>query len=181
MVRLAVEHGATLFHASALGFANEISEFQQRQENLGALLGAVSHGPATRHAGNPGLFHYGVHATAILYALLGPGCEQVSTAYRDDAEVVTACWSDGRLATLHGLRRGSTAYGFVAFCEQGIVHQNVSARYAYRNLCAKIVESFTTGVPAVSHETSLEMVRFALAALESERRNGQWVSIKAVE
>lgn len=180
MVRLAEEHGTTLFHASALRYADEVERFLKRNDEYGPLYGAVAYGPVKRDQRNPGLFHYGIHPTSILFALMGPGCRQSATTHTDDADVVTGLWVDGRAATVRGSRRGATAYGFVAFCEQGVIHQPVSTRYAYRNLCRRIVQAFETGQPAESNELSLETVRFVLAALKSERGRGEPVALDSI-
>ncbi len=142
IIHLAAKHNCVLFGSSALRFSAEIEAFQNRAGQLGRLHGAVSYGPAKRADGNPGLFHYGIHSTELLFCLMGPGCQRVSTGFTEGAEVVTGYWKDGRVATLRGNRQGSTAYGFLAFCENGVVNQPVSSRYAYRNLCRAIVETF---------------------------------------
>lgn len=177
MVRLAEEYQTMLFSSSALRYSGELLEVQQRLANYGPLNGVVCYGPAKRADGNPGLFHYGIHAVEMLFALMGPGCESVQTAFSEGAEVVSARWRDGRLATLRGNRQGSTTYGLTAFCERAIVPRLVSSRYAYRNLCRAIVESIETGQPAVPNGVTLEIVRFILASLESERRGSAPVSL----
>lgn len=180
MIRLAGEHNTLLFHSSALTFSAEVQTFHERYQQYGAVHGAVSYGPAKRADGNPGLFHYGIHCVALLLNVMGDGCEAVSTTYTDDAEVVTARWADGRLATLRGVRRGASAYGFTVFCDNGVIHQPVSTRFAYRNLCRAIVWSYETGEPAVSHERNLEEVRFVVASMRSEESNGAWVRLDEV-
>jgi len=194
MIRLAEEHNVLLYHSSALPFSAEVWAFHRQADRLGRVNGAIAYGPAKRAEGNPGLFHYGIHSVGLLFALLGTGCESLANEYADAAEVVTARWADGRLGTLRGNRGGATPdacvaahpsrvatrYGFVAFCDNGVVHQTVSTRYAYRNLCRSIVEAFETGTPAVSHEQNLEEVRFVLAALDSEAGGGKRVSLQSV-
>jgi predicted dehydrogenase len=177
MVRLARDHRVTLFHASALRYAAEVEAFRADTARFGRLAGAVSYGPAWRDAGNPGLFHYGIHPAAILFALMGEGCESVTCQSSAAVDVVTGSWSDGRIATLRGGRAGSTAYGFLAFCENAVLHQPVSTRYAYRNLCGKIVESFLGKTPDEPNAHSLEIVRFVLAAEESKTRGGARVRL----
>lgn len=172
MQRLSRDHGTLLYHSSALPFSEEVRAFQPKSSHYGPLHGAVTYGPAKRADGNPGLFHYGIHTVALLFALLGTGCESVANEYTPEAEVVTASWQDGRLATVRGVRIGSSSYGFLAFTENGVIHQPVSTRYAYRNLCRSIVESFTTGQPAVPHERNLEEVRFVVASTKSEQNDG---------
>lgn len=180
LVRLSETHGTPLFTSSALPFADEVTFFHSRAGELGPTYGVLTYGPAHRAAGNPGLFHYGIHAVAILYALMGPGCESVAALVNDGADHVSCRWKDGRFATLRASRAGSTAYGFLAFTENGVIHQHVSARYAYRNLCHRIVESITSRRPAVSHSQSVEIVRFAAAAIESEKRGGESVLLDGV-
>jgi hypothetical protein len=140
----------------------------------------VSYGPAKRAPGNPGLFHYGIHAAEVLFTLMGPGCTQVVTSYTDGAEVVTGQWSGGRVATLRGQRAGSTAYGFLAFCDRGIIHQPLTTRYAYRNLCRQMVETFRTGKPTIPAPETLEIVSFIEAASRSEAAGGAPVPCASV-
>lgn len=180
IVALAGRQGTMMFNSSALPFAEEIEAFRARAGQFGPLHGAVAYGPAHRGTGNPGLFHYGIHAVSILYSVMGPGCESVRFVGNDGADLVTCRWNDGRLATLRGARNGSTAYGFLAFGENGVVNQPVSARYAYRNLCRRIVDSVTTGQPAIPNSESIEIVRFIAAALESEKRGGETIALASL-
>lgn len=180
MIRTANENDVLLYHSSALPFSAEVGRFQQRSEQTGDVHGVVSFGPAKRAAGNPGLFHYGIHAVALLFALMGTRCTSVTNTFVDNAEVVTGRWSDGRIATLRGNRQGKTSYGFTAFCENGVFHESVSTQFAYRNLCQSIVTALETGIPPVSHERNLAEVRFVLAAMESERHNGKLIELDSV-
>jgi len=171
---------ALLFNSSALRFSEDVQQFLAAKQRYGALHGVVSHGPAKRNPHNPGLFHYGIHATEMLFTLMGPGCQQLVAKHTENAEVVTGTWADGRIGTLRGNRSGSATYGFLAFCENGVVHRPVSSRFAYRNLCREIVRSLETGEPSVANESSLEIVQFILAAAESERLGGLSVSLDSI-
>ena len=177
MAELAKKTGALLWSSSALRFAEEVQTLTAKDSQFGAVQGVMTFGPALRAEENPGLLHYGIHAAEVLFALMGPDCEQVSCLHRADVDLVTATFSDGRLASLRGSRSGSRAYGFTAFCENGVVHELVSTRFAYRNLCQAIVESFQTGQPAVPVETTLTLIRFLLAAGESEQTGGGFLSL----
>ncbi len=180
MINLSAEKNVTLFSSSALRYAPEIEQVTASSSPAGAIHGVLTYGPAKRAAGNPGLFHYGVHPTEMLFTLMGSGCQQVTTTYTDDAEVCTGEWNDGRIATLRGLRTGSTAYGFVAFCETGVVSQTVSTRYVYRNLCQAIVDGFVTGKAPIAIEETYDIVRFIAAAFESEESGGRTVSLDSI-
>jgi predicted dehydrogenase len=178
MLALAARHRTPLFHASALRFADDVTAFRNDAARCGALLGLVSYGPAWRAEQNPGLLHYGIHAIEVLYALMGTGCESVAAVHTEGADLVTGRWSDGRLASMRGSRTGATAYGVLAFCERGVIRRHISAEYAYRNLCREIVQFFGTGEPPVPHRETREVTRFALAALDSERRGGAWIDVE---
>lgn len=180
MVRLAEQHRVLLMSSSGMRFADETLRLQQQSATFGNLLGAVTFGPAKRADGNPGLFHYGIHSVELLQQLMGLGCESVRTTFTDGAEVVTGQWADGRLGTVRGNRVGSTAYGYVAFGDRGVLPQLVSTRYSYRNLLRAFVQSLDSGQPAVSPSFSVEVVRFILAALRSEQSAGRSVRLDEV-
>ncbi len=181
MVDLSQRNNTLMWNGSALRFSDDGQSVAERRSQLGSLTGAITYGPAKRADGNPGLFHYGIHAVEVLFELMGTGCESVTTTWTEGSEVVTGRWADGRTGTVRGSRAGSTAYGFLAFCEHGLAAQSVSTRFAYRNLCRAIVQSLETGQPGVSHESSLDVVRFIVAALESERGNGRVVSLQDLQ
>ncbi|QDU82736.1 putative oxidoreductase [Polystyrenella longa] len=179
MLALAEKTNTLLFSSSGLRFTEDVTHFQSQQNRYGALLGCLCFGPAKRAEGNPGLFHYGIHTTELLFTLMGPGCIEVRTHFQPDCELVTAQWQDDRLATLRGNRSGSTAYGFVAFCEEGVIPVSVSTRTAYRNLCEQIVLAFETNTAPVPPSTTLEIVRFISASLESEQHHGKPIALAA--
>ena len=180
IVKLAQENQTTLLNSSALRFSQEVQQSATQNQQLGRTNGAITYGPAKRADGNPGLFHYGIHSVELLFELLGSGCETVSTTWSEEAEVVTGVWSDGRIGTVRGNRTGVTSYGFVAYCEDGVISETVSTRFAYRNLCREIVRTFESGQPSVSHESNLDVVRFVLSSLQSERSGGQPVSLRDI-
>lgn len=180
IIELAEKNNATLLNSSALRFSEETLRTHALQTQLGQTNGAFTYGPAKRADGNPGLFHYGIHSVELLFSLMGNGCQSVSTTWSEEAEVATGVWSDGRIGTVRGNRTGVTSYGFVAYCEQAVVSETVSTRFAYRNLCREIVRTFESGIPSVTHESSLNVVQFVRASLESERSGGRAVALKDV-
>lgn len=177
IVETARRAGIPLCGGSALRFSDDLLKFAADLPRFGPLHGVLVHGPAKRDPHDPGLLHYGIHAIEILYTLLGPGCQTLSSVSAPDADVVTGRWQDGRLGTLRGVRRGATAYGFAAFCEQGVVSRPVSTRWSYRNLLRELVPFFRTGVPPIPVETTLETIAFAAAALAGEDRGAAWTDL----
>lgn len=179
IIKVARRTQATLLNSSALRFSQEAQLTETHR--LGRTNGAFTYGPAWRATGNPGLFHYGIHSVELLFHLLGNGCETVSTTWSEGAEVVTGIWADGRIGTVRGNRTGATSYGFAAYCDRGVITETVSTRFAYRNLCREIVRTFESGNPSVPNESSLNVVQFVQASLESERSGGRPVSLQHVD
>jgi predicted dehydrogenase len=179
MRNLAKASGATLWSTSALRYAEEVQDIASGESRFGRVLGAMAFGSAIRAEGNPGLLHYGIHSAEMLFALLGPDCEQASCQHQIDADLVTGLFTGGRMGLLRGSRNGSRAYGFTAFCETGVEQRLVSTRFAYRNLCQAIVTSLETKTPPVPLETTMKLMRFLLAANQSEAASGGFLTLES--
>lgn len=183
IVELSQKKKAPVFSSSSLRFAPELTTFlEQRQPKWGAVLGAIVWGPASlspQPQRNAGLFHYGIHAVEMLYTLMGVGCRQVVNVYEQGAETATGRWKDGRVATVRGLRKGATPFGFTVFAEKGVYTTAVGTQFIYRELLKKVVEFFRTGRSPVPLEETLEIVAFIEAANTSGSHHGQPVSTSA--
>jgi len=180
ILQLASSSGTPLTYGSALRYADELADLRAASARCGAIVGLLICGPAKRSTLNPGLFHYGIHSVETLYALMGTGCTDVTTTWTEDAEIVSGRWIDGRLGTVRGVRRGATAYSVTAFCEGAVLHQPISTRYAYRNLCRQLVHALSNRTPLVSAVEIEEVTRFVLAALKSEQLGGVPVSLRGI-
>ena len=55
-----------------------------------------------------------------LFTLMGPGCVSVTRVQGKDADIVVGLWSDGRIGTYRGIRRGASTAGAVVFGSKGI-------------------------------------------------------------
>lgn len=175
---LSEKHKAPVFSSSSLRYAPELVAFNDDAKK-GKVLGVVSHGTSPYFEGkpgdvarNPGLFHYGIHAVEVLYAVMGPGCARVSCHHEKGADVVVGQWQDGRLATMRGIRAGAAGYGFLAFTEKGIRHVTLGTAYIYRELCKQIVAFFQARKSPVELATTIEMMGFMEAALKSAGNHG---------
>ncbi|WP_103994543.1 Gfo/Idh/MocA family protein [Paenibacillus sp. UNC499MF] len=174
---LAERHGAALLSSSSLRFAEGLTEAMRAQET-GAVTGADCFGPLALEPTQPGLFWYGIHMVEMLYAVLGPGCVHVTAAAGESHEVVVGVWSDGRIGTVRGSRRGSPAFGAVVHRERGsrAVDISADAKPFYASLLERVMELFRGGEPAVGRRETLEVIRFIEAANES-RETGQRVRL----
>jgi virulence factor len=171
LVALAAKHNVPIFSSSSLRYAPELVQYLADSRH-GKVLGAFVHGPAPLDPGNPGLYHYGIHAVEILYTIMGPGCERVTCLHEKDADVVSGQWKDGRVASVRGNRSGGGDYGCTVFAERGTKAISIGTTYIYRELLKKIVEMFTTKKPPLDIHVTFEIVAFIEAALQSGINHG---------
>jgi len=176
MVRLAEMKHVPLMSSSSLRYAPEL--VAAKGGKLGKVIGASTYGPAPTHPRNPGLFHYGIHATEMLYTLMGPGCQRLTCLSTPGAEVATGVWSDGRLASIRGIRDGAHDYGFTLFGSKGVATQGVSTEFIYRELLKQIVKLFETRMPPIDLRETLEIVAFIEAAKKSADAGGAPVDVR---
>lgn len=177
LVDLARERGVPLLSASALRFVPEVRAVREGRVVIGPLAGADVYSPAPLHPANPGLLHYGVHGVEMLYALMGPGCREVSCIANAGGEVVTGRWEDGRLGLLRGLRASARGYGFTAYGADGIHTATVNTESMYRDLLTAIVPVLAGGPSPTTPEELVGVVAFQEAALQSSERGGQPVAL----
>lgn len=171
LVELAERKKAPIFSASSLRYAPEVVSFLAEPKH-GKLQGAMTYGPATLHEGNPALYHYGIHPVELLYTLMGPGCERVACTHEADVDVVTGQWKGGRVGTVHGLRAGKRAYGFVAFTDKDVQTVSVGTTFIYRELLKQVVALFKTGKPPLDVAETVEIMAFIEAAWKSGLNHG---------
>lgn len=171
IIDLADRRNTPIFSASAMRYAPEAVAYMHEGKH-GKVLGAFTYGPAPLHDGNPGLYHYGIHAVELLYTLMGPGCKRVSCSFEKEAEVVTGQWRDGRVGSVRGARSGGREYGFIAFAENGVRHVSVGVDLVYRELLKQIVKFFETRKAPVPIADTFEIIAFLEAALKSTNNHG---------
>src|SRR5262245_32385365 len=180
IIDLAAKKNVPIFSSSSLRYAPELVQYAAEKKH-GQIIGCVAYGPAPLFDKNPklnpGLYHYGIHAVEILYALMGPGCQRVTCTHEKDVDVVTGQWKDGRAATVRGIRRGQSDYGALAFAEKGVEPVPIGTKYIYRELVKKIVEMFETKKSPLDIAVTLEIVAFIEAANESGHNHGAGVNI----
>ncbi len=172
----AEKQGVPLFSSSSLRYAPGAQEI--RSGAIGKVYGCDAYSPCSLEKTHPDLFWYGIHGVETLFTVMGPGCETVSRASSEGFDVAVGKWSDGRIGTFRGIRKGAKTYGGTAFGEKGI--QQVGKYGGYRPLVVEIVKFFRTGKPPVSAEETLQIYAFMEAADESKRQDGKPVSIADV-
>ncbi len=179
IARLAKQAGVPWWSASSLRFAPSLAALRSGAE-AGLLHGALTYGPATLEPTNPGLFWYGIHATEMLYTLMGPGCEEVTDVHTEGADVVVGRWKDGRLGVVRGIRKGKADYGAVAYGAKSVQHTQ-SFGAGYRPMLVEVIKFFHTRVPPVPNDETIEIMAFMEAAERSRKRGGMPVKLSDLD
>jgi hypothetical protein len=180
IAELAAKKKVPVFSSSSLRYAPEVVSFVADPAR-GKLIGCLVYAPASLSPipeRNAGLFHYGIHGVEVLYTLMGPGCKRVTCTSEKGVDVVTGQWTDGRVATLRGIRAGASDYGFVGFSEKAIQPVKIPTKFIYRELLKKVVELFKTGKAPLDIAETIELVAFIEAANKSGANHGAGESVK---
>ncbi len=173
IARIARENNVKWFSASSLRYADGIPALK-----LNGLTGVFAWGPGPLEAHHQlDLTWYGIHTVEVLYALLGPGCEEVTRTFSPDAEVVTGRWKDGRVGTIR-LHRPYSSFGATAFAPKEIVSSGKEMYSGYKNLVIQFVKFFQTGVVPIDENETLEMFAFMDAAQRSRESGGVPVKLR---
>jgi hypothetical protein len=117
---------------------------------------------------------YAIHEAEMLFTLLGTGCEEVTRVESADASVVACRWKDGRIGTMRALRPYSD-YGAILFrkTEKNQTSETRAIRATTVELDRDLVRFFTSGIPPVPNEDTLELMAFLDAAQRSKEAGGQ--------
>jgi predicted dehydrogenase len=118
---------------------------------------------------------YAIHPIEMLYALMGPGCEEV-TRIASHNDVVVGKWKDGRIGTVQVLRPYGD-FGATAYTEKKVVESG-KIKVGYVPMLKEIVKFFQTGVSPVNEEETMELFAFMDAAQKSKEQGGKPVKVK---
>ena len=173
IARLARLAGVKWWTSSSLRFAAMITQLKGE-----AITGAITWGPGPFEEHHLlDLSWYAIHPIEMLYALMGPGCVEVTRTYTDGADEIVGRWKDGRLGSVRALRPYGH-YGAVVFKGKEVLQSDPKAATGYRPLVVEIVKFFQTGIAPVPVEESLEIFAFMDAALRSKQAGGQPMALR---
>ena len=124
---------------------------------------------------------YAIHPIEMLYALMGPGCREVtryaSGGAQSGSDVIVGRWKDGRIGTVRTLRP-TGPYGAVVARPKAAVQSPAKPAQGYGPLVRQIVAFFQTGKPPVANEETLEIYAFMDAAQRSKEQGGKPVALR---
>jgi len=182
IVELAKKYGATFFTSSALRYVNAIRDVKEKGYRVRGMDCWTCYNTEPSHED---WYWYGIHAVDPLFAVLGRGCEEVTSFSSTDGAVAVGRWKDGRFGIARGLstaKRGAP-YGGAIFAEDAKVdwqgndlvlgHIGMGTYEGYAAELEAVLGYFKTGVAPVDPEESLEVMAFMSAAGLSARRRGQ--------
>lgn len=173
IARLAKEAGVPWFSSSSLRYG-EIGTTMKYPDAFAVETWGPGPTEPTHHLE---LSWYGIHGVEMLYALLGPGCEEVSMIATPDSDIVVGKWRNGKLGTVRALR-GASNYGAVVFRPKQVIQSNPKARAGYRPLLVEVIKFFQTRTPPVPNEETLELFAFMDAAQRSKAEGGKPVRLR---
>ena len=167
IARLARTAGVPWFSASTLRYS-EIATTMKFDDTQAAITWGP--GPLEAHH-QLDLSFYAIHPIEMLYALLGPGCQEVTRIYTPDGDIITGLWKGGRTGTVRTLRPYGP-YGAVVFRSKQVVQSSPEMLVDYRPLLVQIVKFFQSGVPPLPNDETLEIFAFMDAAQRSREAGG---------
>jgi Oxidoreductase family, NAD-binding Rossmann fold len=165
------ERGIPWFSASSLRFGLVAASVKSPRPS-----GAITWGSGPLGPGGLDLAWYAIHSIELLYAIMGPGCEEVTRTHTEASDVIVGRWNDGRIGEVHAQRPGGE-YGALVFREKGIATSPPNPDDSYRPLLVEIVQFFETKKPPVANKETLETIEFMDAAARSLKSNGAPVKL----
>ena len=146
----------------------------------GKLLAATTYAPMTILEDYPGYFWYGIHATELLYSILGPGCASVRAIQHGQFHLLAGHWADGRIGTAQGNGSHYRYSAMISF-ERGIVARvNDPGLPAKKCFALKLLDFLLTGDSPVPAEETLEIMAFLEAANRSLAEGSREVQLAEV-
>lgn len=172
IARLAKEAGVPWFSSSSLRWGDIATQMK-----FPDTTGIDVWGPGALEAHHRlELGWYAIHPIEMLYAMMGPGCVQVTRipggTFEAGSDVIVGLWKDGRIGTVRTIRP-SGGYGASVHRAKGTVRSPEKAGVSYVTLLKHILEFVRTGKPPVSNEETLEIYAFMDAAQRSKESGGK--------
>lgn len=168
IARLAKAAGVPWFSTSSLRYSDIVGTMKSPD-----ATGVITWGPGpTEEHHKLDLSWYGIHPVEMLFALMGPGCEEVTRVSGRDADETTCRWKDGRIGTVRTLRPYGD-YGAIVFKPKQIIQSPPKFKVSYVAMLQEILKFFQTGKPPVAPEETLEIFAFMDAAQRSKESAGK--------
>ena len=174
--RAAKKYNVPMFSSSSLRYSAGAQAI--RGGKVGRVLGCSSHSPCSLEPSHVDLFWYGIHGVETLYTCMGVGCETVTHTSTDDFELAVGKWSDGRIGTFRGIRKGASGYGGIVYGEKAV--QEIGPYGGYQPLLIEIANFFRSKQSPIDPQETIELYAFMQAASSSKEAGGCPIKIEDV-
>ena len=175
--RLADESGVPVMSCSTLRYADSLT--RALAEDHGPVIGCDVFGPMELQPTQPGLYWYGIHGIEVMNVIMGRGCKEVRDVSDPGADLVTATWADGRIATYRGLRGAHHNFGVTIQRQKGFQFVDLSKneRSWYTRMLEALLAHLPQGKSPVDPGDTLEIIRLIEAANDSRHHAGRAVQL----
>jgi predicted dehydrogenase len=193
IMRLAEETKMPCWSSSQHRFSPGFIGMRNHPE-VGYVIGCDVYGGCPTEPHHADLFWHAVHGIETLFTIMGPGCISVTCTSTSSAEVITGSWSDGRVGTFRGIKKGALKYSATVFGDKGVSTAGIYGHgvpvkgvvpvndeyMGYKGIGIEMAKFFKGGVAPVTSAETLEIFAFMEAAHESKRQKGAVVKIAEV-
>jgi predicted dehydrogenase len=173
--RLAEENKVPVMSCSSLRYADGLADMLAKGS---PVIGCDAFGPMDLIPQLPGFYWYGVHVVEIMQRIMGTGCESVTVTKTDDFDLLSARWSNNRVATMRGIRHSHHKFGVTLHRKDDFDFVNLqqNKRAWYANMLDAILKTLPQGKTDVAPADTLEVIKIIEAANES-RETGKTVTL----
>lgn len=168
--RVAKQHKVAIMSSSALRYAEQVvgdlGSYNALPINSAAISGPLAVEPTQSY-----YYWYGIHSVELLYAIMGVGCLQVNVTTKEDHDLISAEWKDGRRGTIKLSRSADSPFCAAIHREDqsSMIEINASAKPFYASLLEQVMVFFHTHKSPLDRRETLEIICFIEAAEESKR------------
>ncbi len=173
---LAKKYNVTTFSSSGTRFMKKAQE--ARRGEIGDVLGAETFSPVSYEPTHSELFWYGIHGVELLFTVMKAGCKKVRRIKTASTDLVVGEWEDGRVGTFRGIVEGKKTYGGQVFGSEK--NSYLGGWEGYEPLVDRIIHYFKSGEVPVEMSETMEIYAFMEAAVESTKKNGDWITLESV-
>jgi hypothetical protein len=170
-IERAAKGRAPWFSTSALRYGKDVDAVK-----FPDTTGVIAWGAGPLGGEQLDLTYYAIHVVELLYAVLGPGCEEVTRTHTNGSDVIVGKWKGGKTGEVRAIRP-DIDYGALVFRDGGKVAISPKIDDSYGPLVAEIVKFFQTKQPPVPNEETLEVMEFMDAAGRSLALGGAPVKL----
>lgn len=170
-IERAAKGRAPWFSTSALRYGKDVDTMK-----FPDTTGVIAWGAGPLGGERLDLTYYAIHVVELLYAILGPGCEEVARTHTNGSDVIVGKWRGGKTGEVRAIRP-DIDYGALVFRDGGKVAISPKIDDSYGPLVAEIVKFFQTKQPPVPNEETLEVMEFMDAARRSLALGGAPVKL----